>query len=54
MDNKKCSDCACANFLLNNAPVGSGRCTFWCTHGRWCTYADEACTGWEPRNKEVK
>ena len=48
---KTCQNCKrCDN--INHAPIGSGRRTFWCTHGRWCTYADEACTGWEPRNKE--
>lgn len=50
-----CSDCACANFRLNNAPVGSGRSTFYCsTKCRWCTYADAGCVEWKPRHKEDK
>ena len=53
MCEKKCSNCAYADFRFNNAPVGTGRHTFWCGHKQeWPTYSTKACNDWEDRYKE--
>lgn len=54
MCEKKCSNCAYADFRFNNAPVGTGRHTFRCHHKQeWPTYSTKACDDWEDRYKEA-
>ena len=53
MCEKKCSNCAYADFRFNNAPVGTGESTFWCGHKqKWPDYSTKACNDWEDRFKE--
>lgn len=54
-DNERnCKNCAHANFLFSNAPVGSGRSNFWCGHmQKWPDYSTDACKDYRCRFQEA-